>query len=177
MDAKLLGEHKVRARDKRGTGLVGPGRAKSSVIISNKKAYFDYEVLEKFETGVVFTGPEVKSVKEGRVQLKGSFVTVINGRVLTENLHISHYRYSPIEGYNPLRRRELLLKRKEIDYLAGQASTKGFTIVPLELLLKNNLIKMVIGICRGKKMHDKRDVMRKRAVSRDIAQGLKKFGR
>lgn len=147
------------------------------VLAKNKKAYFDYEVVEKYETGIVLTGAEVKSIKGGHVQLKGSFASVVNGRVMTQNLHVSPYRYAPLAGYDPLRRRELLLKRKEIDQLAGLSNQKGFTLVLLEIILKNNLIKVILGICQGKKQHDKRDVLKRRAMTREIDQGLKKFSR
>lgn len=147
------------------------------ILAKNKKAYFDYEIVEKYETGIVLNGPEVKSIKESHVQLKGSFISVIGGRVMTENMHVSPYRYAPHEGYDPLRRRELLLKRKEIDHLAGLSNQKGFTLIPLEIILKKNLIKVVVGVCRGKKQHDKRDVLKRRAMTREIDQGLKKFSR
>lgn len=149
----------------------------TKLLAKNKKAYFDYEVLEKYETGIILTGPEVKSIKGGHVQLKGSFATVAGGRVLIENMHVSHYKCSPIADYNPLRRRELLLRRKEIDYLAGMSNQKGYTLIPLEIFLKNNLIKVLLGICRGKKAHDKREVLKKRAIIKEINQGLKQFSR
>lgn len=154
---------------------VGAGEKK--FIAKNKKAYFDYEVLETFEAGIILIGAEVKSVRLGRVQLKGSFVTVRGGHAFTENMHISPYAFAPVTAYNPLRRRELLLNRKELDYLEGQTSQKGFTIVPLEMYLKNNHVKTLLGICRGKKFHDKRSVLKKRAVGREIDQGLKRFSR
>ena len=147
------------------------------ILAKNKKAYFDYEIVEKYETGIVLTGAEVKSIKGGHVQLKGSFASVVNGRVMTENLHVSPYRYAPLAGYDPLRRRELLLTRQEIDELAGLSGQKGFTLVPLEIIVKNNLIKVIIGVCRGKKQHDKRNVLKRRAMTREIDQGLKKFSR
>lgn len=145
--------------------------------IKNKKAYFDYEVIEKYETGIVLLGPEVKSIREGKVQMKGCFATVANRRVLVENMHISPYKYASNVILNPTRPRELLLRKKEIDYLSGMSLQKGFTLIPLEIFLKNNLIKVLLGICRGKKQHDKRDVMKKRSVEREINQGLKKFTR
>lgn len=154
-----------------------PKIAQTKLLVKNKKAYFDYEVLEKYETGIVLTGPEVKSIKGGHVQLKGSFAEVFNGRVLLQNMHVSHYKCSPIAGYNPLRRRELLLRRKEIDFLAGMSSQKGYTLIPLEIFLKNNLIKVLLGVCRGKKAHDKREVLKKRAIIKEINQGLKQFSR
>ena len=147
------------------------------VLAKNKKAYFDYEVLEKYEAGMILTGAEVKSIKEGHVQLKGSYVTVQNRRVMTSNMHISPYRYAPVNAFDPLRRRQLLLRKKEIDYLSGLVTQKGCALIPLEIIEKNHFIKMVLGVCRGKKQHDKRDVLKKRAVSREIEQGLKRFTR
>lgn len=150
----------------------------SRTLAKNKKAYFDYEILEKYEAGIVLTGAEVKSVKEGRVQLKGSFASIVNGKVIVENMHISPYRYSNgATRADPLRRRELLLHKKEIDHLAGLSMQKGFTLVPLEAILKNNLIKILLGVCRGKKKYDKREVLKRRAVTREIDQNLKKFAR
>ncbi len=108
------------------------------LIAKNKKAYFDYEILEKYEAGIVLTGAEVKSIKNSRVQLKGSFASIIEGRVLTERMHISPYPYAPVSGYDSLRQRELLLKRSEINHLAGLSSQKGFTLIPInEVSLKN----------------------------------------
>lgn len=147
------------------------------LLAKNKKAYFDYEVLEKYETGIVLNGPEVKSIKAGHVQLKGSFVSVTNGRALASNMHVSPYKYAAHTSQDPLRHRELLLRKKEIEHLSGIAGQKGHTIIPLEIFLKNNLIKVVIGVCRGKKAHDKRETLKKRAISREIDQGLKKFSR
>ncbi len=147
------------------------------LLAKNKKAYFDYEVLEKYETGIVLTGAEVKSIKGGHVQLKGSFATILAGRVLIQNMHVSHYKCSPVTDYNPLRKRELLLKRKEIDYLTGMSLQKGYTLIPLEIFLKNNFIKILLGVCRGKKAHDKRDVLKKRAIMKEVNQGLKQFSR
>ncbi len=156
--------------------------SQNSLLAKNKKAYFDYEVIEKYETGVVLTGSEVKSIKEGRVQLKGSFATISRdskGRphLLTENLHVSQYNHSTDPHFDPLRRRELLLKKKELDNLAGLSLQKGFTLIPLEIYLLRHHIKVLLGVCRGKKLHDKRLVLKKRAVTKEIDQGLKKFSR
>lgn len=150
------------------------------ILAKNKKAYFDYEVLEKYEAGIVLTGAEVKSIKGGHVQLNGCFAAVSRDSVgklhlLTENLHVSPYKYGKMEGYDPMRQRELLLKRKEIDYLAGASVQKGFTLIPLEIYLKNQLIKVLLGVCRGKKLHDKRSVLKKRAMTREVEQSLKKY--
>lgn len=147
------------------------------ILAKNKKAYFDYEILEKYETGIVLTGAEVKSIKGGHIQLKGSFVTIAGGRALTENMHVSPYKYAITTGYDPMRKRELLLKKREISLLAGMTAQKGFTLIPLEIFLKNNLIKVLLGVCRGKAKYDKRDSLKKRDIGREIAQGLKKFSR
>ncbi|PJC36997.1 SsrA-binding protein [Candidatus Peregrinibacteria bacterium CG_4_9_14_0_2_um_filter_53_11] len=143
----------------------------------NKKAYFDYEILEKFEAGIILTGPEVKSIRKGLVQLKGSYVQVFNGRAYIEKMHISYYPQSNNPDYDPLRSRELLLHKKELELLAARSAEKGLTLVPLEILLKKHLIKVILGVCRGKKQHDKRSVLKDRAVERDIQSSLKKFSR
>ena len=152
------------------------------LVAKSKKAYFDYEILETYETGIVLTGPEVKSIKEGRVQLKGSFASVAKGgrgkpKIVTENFHISPYRYAQGEPPDPLRKRDLLLKKKEIETLADLTAREGLTLIPLELYLKKGLIKVLLGVCRGKKKHDKRDTLKQRAVNREINQGLKRFTR
>ncbi|MEK9132800.1 MAG: SsrA-binding protein SmpB, partial [Patescibacteria group bacterium] len=131
----------------------------------------------KYVTGIVLTGAEVKSIKSGHVQLKGSFAAVVGGRVIVDHMHISPYKCAPIEGYEPTRRRELLLRKKEIEYLSGMSVQQGFTLIPLELFLKKGLIKVLLGIGRGKKQHDKRDVLKKRAITKEINQGLKNFAR
>lgn len=147
------------------------------VLAKNKKAYFDYEVLEKYETGIVLIGSEVKAIKNGHVQLKGSYVSVSGGRVKTNNLYVSPYKYSSLKNYDPLRQKELLLRRKEIDRLTGLSAQKGLTLIPLEIYLKKGLIKILLGVCRGKKDHDKRQTLKKRAITKEINQGLKKFSR
>lgn len=152
------------------------------IIAKNKKAYFDYDVLEKYEAGIVLFGPEVKSIKGGKVQLKGSFASIVpgkNGRykIMTQNLHISPYPQAAEKNSDPLRARELLLGKKEIEELASKVVTEGFTLVPLEIFLKKGLIKVLLGVCRGRKAHDKRSVLKKRAETKEINVGLKKFSR
>ena len=144
-------------------------------LAQNKKAYHDYEILEKFTAGMVLQGYEAKSLRLGQCNLKGSYVTIKNDEVWTQNVHISLYKHASIPDYNPTRPRKLLLNRKEIQKLSSQESQKGITIVPLDIFLKNNLIKMTIGICRGKKLHDKRDTLKKKAQQKEIDQTLKKY--
>lgn len=146
-------------------------------IAQNKKAYHDYEILEKFTAGMVLRGHEVKSLRSGQCNLKGSYVTIKNDEAWTQNVHISLYKQASIQDYNPTRPRKLLLSKKEIEKISSQEAQKGITIVPLDIFLKNNLIKMTIGICRGKKLHDKRDDLKKKAQQKEINQTLKKYNR
>ena len=139
----------------------------------NKRASFDYELLEKFEAGLVLTGPEVKSIKTGHISLKGSYVTFKRtNKELPElyltNAHIPLYKHARVENYNPERPRKLLLKKSEIRYLVGKAQEKGLTLVPIKLYNKNNLIKLEFAIARGKKKVDKREAIKKREIERKI---------
>lgn len=149
----------------------------SKLLVKNKRAFFDFEILEKIEAGIILTGAEVKSAKLGRLQMRGSFVTITNGRPWIQHVHISPYQYAPREGYDPDRTRELLLHAKEIQHLAGLTNEKGITVVPLEFILKRNIIKVLLGVCRGKKLRDKRLSLKKKAINREIEQSLKSRGR
>ncbi|PIQ77895.1 SsrA-binding protein [Candidatus Peregrinibacteria bacterium CG11_big_fil_rev_8_21_14_0_20_46_8] len=144
-----------------------------TLLAKNKKAWFDYEVLEKLEAGIMLSGAEVKSAKAGRVQLKGSHVTIEGGRAWLEKAHISPYDFARGQEYNPNRRRQLLLHKKELLHLAGLLNEKGIALVPLELYLKKQLIKLSIGVCRGKKKYDKRHDLKKKAMQKEVAQSLK----
>jgi len=144
-----------------------------SILANNKQAYFNFEVLEKIEAGIILSGAEVKSIKAGRAQLKGGHVTVENGKAWLEKVHVSPYSYSSIEGYDPIKKRQLLLHKEEIERLTGFAKEKGMTIIPLELYRKKHLIKILIGVCRGKKKQDKRHDLKKKAVEKDLAHSIK----
>lgn len=139
----------------------------------NKKATFEYEILEKFEAGLMLTGAEVKSVRNGNIRLLGSYVTFHGTSATLLNAHISPYKYAQNEEYDPTRSRRLLLKQKEINYLRGKLSEKGLTIIPLSVYTKGNLIKIEIGVGRGKKTFDKRESVKKRDQKREIAKKLK----
>ncbi|MFA6550296.1 MAG: SsrA-binding protein SmpB [Candidatus Gracilibacteria bacterium] len=141
----------------------------------NKKAFADFEVMEKFEAGIVLSGGEVKSVREGHAQLKGSFVEIRHGNAFANNIHISKYRYDPIAKLEPARGRKLLLHAKEIEKIGSILDTKGMAAIPLELYGKHGLIKIQIGICRGKKKYDRRNDLKKRALDLEAAQTLKRF--
>jgi len=138
-------------------------------ITSNKRAFHDYRILEKFEAGVVLSGAEVKSVKSGQINLKGSFVTTQKNELWLINAHISPYKMASSRcDYSPTHDRKLLLHQKEIASLIGTLGTKGLTVLPLSVYTKGSLIKLELGICRGKKLHDKRDTIRKRDAKRKI---------
>ena len=142
-------------------------------LAKNKKAFHDYEILEKFEAGVVFSGDEVKSVRNKAANLKGSFVNVFNEEAFAENIHISQYSFSSDQNYSPTRGRKLLLKKKEIEKIEKATNTQGITCVPLALYTKGGLIKMEIGLCRGKKLHDKRHDLKKKDLDIDAGRALR----
>lgn len=139
----------------------------------NKKARFEYEILEKLEAGLVLTGPEVKSVRNGNIRLVGAYVTFHGTEASLLNAHIGPYKYAPNVEYDPTHSRRLLLKAKEISYLRGKLSEKGLTIVPLSVYTKRDKIKIEIGIGRGKKSYDKREDIKVRDQKREIAKKMK----
>lgn len=141
----------------------------------NKKARFEYEILETFEAGLVLTGAEVKSVRDGNIRLSGSYVTFHHNSASLLNGHISPYKHAQQQDYDPTHSRQLLLKAKEINYLRGKLSEKGLTIVPLSVYTKRNKIKIEIGLGKGKKTFDKRETIKKRDADREIKQKMKQF--
>lgn len=143
-----------------------------NLLAKNKKAYHDYEILDTYEAGIQLTGAEVKSCREHRVNLKGSFVQVLNEDALAESIHISPYKFAPTEKYKETRTRKLLLHRKEIDKIAAALNEKGVTGIPLKLYLKGSLIKLEVGICRGRKLYDKRAVLKKRDQDREVSRTI-----
>ncbi|MEK7547782.1 MAG: SsrA-binding protein SmpB [Patescibacteria group bacterium] len=143
----------------------------------NKKAFHDYEILEKYEAGIVLTGEEVKSVRNGQANLKGSFVDIFGDEAFLNEAHISRYKFSSNKDYNPVQKRKLLLHMKEILKISQAISQKGVTAIPMEFYGKGNLIKMEIGICRGKKLYDKRETLKKRDQEMEIKVQLKRWQR
>lgn len=143
------------------------------VIAQNRKALFDYAIEEKFEAGLVLTGGEVKSVKAGHVNLKESYAVIKDDEIWLLNTHISPYRFSRQEHNEPTRSRKLLLSKKEIKYLIGKIGAKGLTLVPLKIYLKHGLIKIELGLGKGRKRFDKREVIKNRDIEREIQQRLK----
>lgn len=140
------------------------------VITVNRQAYHDYFVEETIEAGIVLTGTEVKSVREGRVNLRGAYARIAGGEVWLEGAHIAEYEHGTYMNHDPMRRRKLLLHRREINRLTGRIQTKGLTLVPLKLYFKDNHLKVELGLCRGKKLYDKREAIKKREMERELAR-------
>ncbi len=146
------------------------------LITKNKFAYFDYQILEEYEAGIVLTGAEVKSVKLGQIDLKGAYVSLKSQVPYLINAHISPYKMATgsQRNYEPTQARKLLLNKSEIKSLAGKLSARGLTLVPLSVYTVRRLIKIRLGLGRGKKKYDKRETIKKREISRSIARALKR---
>lgn len=143
-------------------------------LATNKRAHFDYELQDKYEAGLVLLGAEVKSVKNGHISLKGSFVTIHDSELYLTNANISRYPFSnPNIAYDPTRSRKLLVKKSEIKSLLGKLHVKGLTLVPLRVYTKRRLVKLEFAVGRGKKAHDKRSDIAKHEAKREIERKLK----
>ena len=149
--------------------------AKSSpgVIAQNKKAYHDYFVDDEIEAGIELVGTEVKSVRAGRVNLKDSYVSCKTGEALIIGMHISPYEQGSIFNHEPLRTRRLLLHKKEINRLIGLTTQDGLTLIPLKMYFKGQYVKILLGVCRGKKNYDKRATIAERDAKRNMDRALK----
>lgn len=142
-------------------------------IANNKKAYFDYFIEEKYEAGVVLHGTEVKSLRMGKCSVKEAFIRVENGELYIYNMHVSPYEKGNIFNKDPLRIRKLLLHKYEINKIGGQMQQKGYTLVPLSVYFKGSLVKMEIGLARGKKLYDKRQDIAKKDQRREAEKDFK----
>ena len=158
--------------DKSSKPAVPEGRPQR-VFSSNKRAYFEYEVLSSVEAGVELTGTEIKSVRAGKVNLRDSYARVQNGEVLLYNMHVSPYDQGNIWNHEPMRTRRLLLHRKEINRLAEQSQAQGLTLVPLRLYSVRGFAKLEIAVARGKKQYDKRAAISERESKRDLDRAVK----
>jgi SsrA-binding protein len=149
-------------------------RQKAERIISeNRKALHDYHILETFEAGVVLQGTEVKSIREGRVNLRDSYARVDNGEVFVYNIHISPYSHRGYADHEPTRPRKLLLHRQEIRKLIGRTVERGLTLVPLRVYFKNGKVKVAVSLAKGKQAHDKREAIKRREVERETRAAVK----
>ena len=142
-------------------------------MANNKKAFHDYFVEERFECGMELKGTEVKSMRQGRMNLKESFATVKDGEVIVHGMHISPYEQGNIFNTDPLRPKKLLLHKSQIRHLAQESGKMGFSLIPLSVYLKDGRFKMELGVCKGKKLHDKRDSEADRQSKRDIDRAMK----
>ena len=143
------------------------------IISQNKKAYHDYFVEEKYEAGVELFGTEVKSIRAGKVNIKEAYCDIKDGEVFVVGMHISPYEQGTVFNKDPLRPKKLLLHKREILKLFGLVSQKGYTLVPLQVYLSNSRVKIEIGLCRGKKLYDKRDDMARNDAKRDMERAFK----
>lgn len=142
-------------------------------IAENRKAFHDFHILETYEAGVVLFGTEVKSIREGRVNLRDSFARVENGEVWLYNVNISPYSHRGYADHEPLRQRKLLMHRDEIRKLIGKTVEKGMTLVPLRMYFKNGRVKVAIGLAKGKKDYDKRETIKRRETDRETRAAIK----
>ena len=155
--------------------MAGKNIEKQRPLAQNKKASHDYNILETVEAGIVLTGTEIKSVREGRVTLKDGFAQIKNDEAWLENVHISEYTAGNRFNHDPLRRRKLLLHKKQIVQLGQKTSAKGVTLVLLKVYLKNGFAKVLIGVATGKHEYDKRETIKRRDQEREIQRTLKNF--
>jgi len=151
---------------------MGTGRT----LVENRQARFNYEILEKIEAGISLLGTEVKSIREGRANIKEGYADIRDGQIFLVGAHISPYSHGNISNHDPLRERKLLLNAREIHRLQGKIMEKGLTIVPLRLYLKGRLIKLELGVGRGKKMADKREDIKRKDQEREIQREMKERG-
>ena len=147
------------------------------VIANNKKAYHDYFIEDKYEAGIELFGTEVKSVRQGSVNLKDSWINIKDGEAFIMGMHISPYEKGNIFNRDPFRVRKLLLHKKEINKLFGKIKQDGLTLVPLSLYYKGPRVKVELGLCKGKKLYDKRDDAAKRDAKRNIDRAMKDFNK
>jgi len=143
------------------------------VITVNRQAYHDYYIERTIEAGIALKGTEIKSIRDGKVNLRGSYAIARNGELWLENAHIAVYEHGNRYNHEPMRNRKLLLHRREINQLVGRVETKGLTLIPLKLYLKGGRAKIELGLGRGKKLYDKREAIAERDVKREIERAIR----
>jgi SsrA-binding protein len=149
----------------------------TKVLATNREAYYNYHILETHECGIALTGTEVKSIREGRCNLKDSYAQMRNGEAWLVNAHISPYSHGNRENHEPTRARKLLLHKREIERLIGKAQEKGLTLVPTKMYLKNGRVKLELAVAKGKKLFDKRETERRREADREARAMMKERSR
>ena len=143
-------------------------------IATNRRASRDFEISEKFEAGIVLEGSEVKSIRQGKVNIKDSFARVKDGEVFIFNMHISPYSHADMRFIDPERSRKLLMTKREIGYLYGKTREKGLTLIPLKIYIKGRYVKLELGLAKGKKVYDRRDDIKTRDAIREMDRAMKK---
>lgn len=149
----------------------------TKTISQNKKAYHDYFVIESMEAGIELCGTEVKSLRQGRVNLKDAWCSVVDGEIFVNGMHISPYEQGNIFNRDPMRVRRLLMHKREIMRLYGTVKQEGYSLIPLSLYFKGSKVKLQLGLCKGKKLYDKREDMAAKSAKRDIERAVKERGR
>jgi SsrA-binding protein len=150
---------------------------KIKTISENRKARHEYFILESYEAGIELIGTEVKSIRQGGVNLKDSWCSIDNGELFVKGMHISPYQHGNIFNRDPMRVRKLLIHKNEIMKLLGKVKQEGLTLIPVSLYFKGSMVKMQVGLCKGKKLHDKRDDLAAKAAQRDIERAVKERNR
>ena len=145
-------------------------RKGTKVMATNRKAKYEYSIEDTIEAGLVLTGTEVKSIRQGKLTIKDSFASIENGEIFLNNLHISPYEQGNIQNVDPVRRRKLLLHKREIKKLLVSTTQKGYTLIPLSVYIKDGLVKLDLALAKGKKLYDKRDDIAKKDASRRMEQ-------
>lgn len=148
--------------------------ASLKILSDNRKASHNYFLMDRFEAGLVLTGTEVKAAKDGKIQLQEAYAAVLNNEAWLVNAHISEYSHGNRENHPPVRNRKLLLHRKEIDKLFGQTQTKGLSLIPTKIYLKNGRIKCEVAVAKGKKLHDKRETERARTAEAEARAEMRR---
>lgn len=143
------------------------------IIANNKKAYHEYFVEEKYEAGIELCGTEVKSLRQGKVNLKDSWCNIVDGEIFVNGMHISPYEMGNIFNKDPMRVRRLLMHKREINRLFSKVKLDGYALIPLSLYFKNSMVKVELGLCKGKKLYDKRETEAKKSAKRDIERAIK----
>ena len=146
----------------------------SGEIVKNKKALFNYEIIEKYESGIVLRGTEVKSLRERAVNMSDSYASFKKGELFIVNMHISQYHFGNINNHEPLRERKLLMKKIELKRLFGKVKEQGLTLIPISLYFSKGKVKVEIALAKGKKLHDKRETLKRKTLDREMERYIKR---
>jgi SsrA-binding protein len=149
------------------------GKDEFKTVAQNKKAFHDYFVIESYEAGIELFGTEVKSIRQGKINLKDAWCGIDNGEIFVHGMHISPYEHGNIFNKDPIRVRKLLMHKNEINRLFGQTKQQGYTLIPLSAYFKKGKVKIQVGLCKGKKSYDKRESIAQKTAQRDVQRALK----